>query len=128
MPDWQDLAGPLSDSFLFYSPRVIIDERSETIGYYCSSPESAATIREFVSLPCPDMGLSAMSIVASELPSTQEETLEIFAPVIGPIAKLAEKKIEADYIRFYRPRSSNMIKWLKTSVDLEFLENSFILQ
>jgi len=128
MLDWQDLVGPFSESFMFYHPRAIINERSETIGYYCSSPESSAKIREFVSLPCSDMALSAMSIVASELPCTQEESLEIFAPIIGPVASLAERKIDADFIRFYRPTSSNMIKWLKSSDHLRCIEHSFILQ
>jgi hypothetical protein len=128
MLDWQDLVGPLSESFMFFNPRVIINERTETIGYYCSSPENPGKIREFVSLPCSDMALSAMSIIASELPCTQEDSLEIFAPIIGPIANLAERKIDADFIRFYRPRSSNMIKWLNSSDRLGCLENSFILQ
>ncbi len=126
--DWSDLIGSLSSTFLFYKPQVILDIDNSIIGYFCSSPNDIGIIREFVSTDNPDLALKALSIVAEYFAGRGYQQFEIFSPDEGPISALAREILGADFIRYLRPRSSNMVKFFLKPEYLENLRYAFIYQ
>ena len=126
--DWQDLLGPLSSTFLFNNPSIILDHSNNIIAYFCATPNNPRAIREFITLPNPDSAITALSLIAHSAEYSDQERLEIFTPAKGPIWDAAANSIGADFLCFLRPQASNMIKWIsskKTPNDFHF---AFIFQ
>jgi hypothetical protein len=126
--DWMDMIGPLSSTFLFCTPYLILDESSKILGYYCASPDDRTTVREFVPSIRVGSAEAALAVIAKYLGTNESGYLEIFAPDKGPVRRLAESQIAADFIRYYRPSSSNMIKWLPSKLSFPKIDDSFIFQ
>ena len=125
--EWEDLVGPLSSTFLFYRPKVILDENRQLIAYFCTTPDSN-TVREFVSLPNTDSVATALSIIANSTDYFDQESIEIYSPSTGPLWETCKSSIGADFVCFLRPYSSNMIKWISNSKDFNDFGCEFILQ
>jgi predicted acetyltransferase len=126
--DWQDLIGPLRSTFLFHQPKLIKTEAGDIVGYYCSSPGNPAAIREFITLDDPKAVVAALSILSAEVNLAIHEQIEIFAGSGSVLNKVAAEYFEADFIRFFRPRSSNMVKSLSTRIPGEAHQEAFIFQ
>lgn len=126
--EWNDLLGPLSSTFVFNQPRLVLDENSSPIAYYCSTPGDASLIREFVPLIDSISALKALAIIANSVDQSHQEKVEIFSPASGPVWETAANSIGADFLCFLRPRSSNMIKWVSTTKPPNDIYWSFMLQ
>jgi predicted acetyltransferase len=124
---WKDLVGPLSNSFMFYKPSIVIDEKGDVAGYFCMSPCEEGLVREFV----PALTEGAARILLSGIGSLTGVhsgcKLEIFSPAAGPILELLGE-IKADFHRFYRPKAGNMLKSISEFNVLSLLRDSFIFQ
>ena len=109
---WNDLLGPLKNSFLFFMPRIVEDSFGQPYGYFCTSPDDPRTIREFV----PSARDQSVDIMLSVISRTWEFSkcshLSIFAPFQGPVLDCTSKRIQADHHILLRPDSSNMFKWV----------------
>jgi GNAT superfamily N-acetyltransferase len=125
---WQDLAGPLAQTFLFNEPQVIKDPSNRIVGYFSSTPGNQSEVREFMTVGDTDIVFSALRTIARRFTRTSDTHLALFSPDLGPLAKLARKKVAADFIRYLRPYSSNMIKWLKHGHERLELNDNFIFQ
>lgn len=126
--DWQDLLGPLSSTFLFNNPSVILDHSNNPIAYFCATPNNPRAIREFITLPNPDSAITALSLIAHSAEYSDHERLEIFTPAKGPIWDAAANNIGADFLCFLRPQASNMIKWISSKKAPDDFHSAFIFQ
>jgi len=126
--DWDDLLGPLSSTFLFSQPKVVLDDSCRPIAYFCNTPSNPSMIREFVSLQDSVSVISALAAIANSVEYYDQEKLEIFAPAKGPVWEAAASSLGADFLCFLRPKASNMIKWLSTTKLLNDFHCDFILQ
>jgi GNAT superfamily N-acetyltransferase len=126
--EWEDLFGPLSSTFLFNQPKVVLNEDDCPIAYFCNTPSNGSMIREFVPLLDSASVIAALAIIANSPEHSNEEKLEIFAPAYGPIWDAATNSIGADFLCFLRPKASNMIKWISTSKSINEFSCGFILQ
>ena len=111
-------------SYLFYKPKIVLDEKLKPVIYYCSTPNKADEIREFI--PCMNIKKleKGISLIFKE---HNIEKLEIFSNKNGIIYELALKK-GADFIEYIRPNGSNMIKLINKKIKLKEFESCFILQ
>ena len=125
--EWEDLIGPLSSTFLFYRPKVILDKNRQLIAYFCSTPDNN-TVREFVPLLDVDSATTALYVIANSTDYCDQETIEIYSPSAGPLWETSKNSIGADFVCFLRPYSSNMIKWISNSKDFYDFRCEFILQ
>ena len=126
--DWQDLLGPLSSTFLFNNPSIILDHSDNIIAYFCVTPNNPRAIREFIALPNPDSAITALSLIAHSAEYSDQERLEIFTPAKGPIWDAAANSIGADFLCFLRPQASHMIKWItKKETPIDF-HSAFIFR
>jgi hypothetical protein len=126
--EWEDLFGPLSSTFLFNQPKVVLNEDDCPIAYFCNTPSNGSMIREFVPLLDSASVIAALAIIANSTEHSNEERLEIFAPANGPIWQAAANNLGADFHCFLRPKASNMIKWTSTSKSINEFSCGFILQ
>jgi GNAT superfamily N-acetyltransferase len=126
--DWRDLIGPLSSTFLFYGPTILMNNSGDAVGYYCTSPDDPTVIREFVVMPSPADATVALAALARDLKSRHLQKIEIFASETGPVRTLAAQQIGADFLTFFRPQSSNMIKWLRHTRCAADFDRAFIFQ
>lgn len=126
--EWEDLLGPLSSTFLFNNPRMILDRDLRPIAYFCSTPGDCLTIREFVPLLDSASVISALSSIAYSVEHRASDVIEIFSPASGQIWEAAKDRIGADFLCFLRPHSSNMIKWISTAKSFDSFRCKFILQ
>jgi len=112
---WRDLLGSLNKTFLFYEPLLVYDQDDKVCGYFCTSPESGHTIREFV----PALGEDCVDVMLSYIKTMNEFSgenyLEIFSyySFNNPVFNTASRSYGADFCAYIRPNSSNMIKWLR---------------
>jgi hypothetical protein len=126
--DWIDLLTNLSSTFLFFDPQVIEDRNGTILGYFCTSPESHYSIREFVTSVDPRLAYLSLCSVASLQKMHGQRGFEIFAPDVGPVAEVANFTSGADFMRLVRPNGSNMIKILDNSIKLDEPQHYFIFQ
>lgn len=126
--DWQDLLGPLSSTFLFNNPRIILDHSNNIIAYFCATPNNPGAIREFIALPDPNSAITALSLIARSAYYSDQERLEIFTPAKGPIWDVAANSIGADFLCYLRPKASNMIKWISSKKMPNDFNFAFIFQ
>jgi len=126
--DWQDLFGPLSSTFLFYCPKLVLDQADKPIAYFCSTPNDVKAIREFIPALDSDSVTTALSLIANSPEYAHRDSIEIFAPAKGPIWNIANDRLGADFQCFIRPRSSNMLKWLSSSESRALFSCNFLLQ
>ncbi len=126
--DWQDLLGPLSSTFLFNNPSIILDHSNNAIAYFCATPSNSRAIREFITLPNPDSAITALSLIAHSAEYSDQERFEIFTPAKGPIWEAAANSIGADFLCFLRPQASNMIKWISSKKIPNDFHSAFIFQ
>lgn len=128
--EWADLFGPLSETFLFYHPMIILDQNGEIIGYFCTTPGNPMVIREVVLQPRTESTLAALGTLAEYVKTQGQRFFEIFTPARGVLFDLCVNNIGADFICFYRPRSSNMVKFSSFELVREWsiFNRSFILQ
>lgn len=112
---WSDLLGPLSSTFLFFRPRLILNKDDDVIAYFCTSPGDPSLIREFIPSLEPGSVETALGVIAKVPDFSAAATIEVFAPFRGPVLLEAYRNLEADFCCFLRPRSSNMVKWLSGS-------------
>jgi hypothetical protein len=126
--DWIDLLGPLAKSFLFYRPSLVFDAPGRAVGYFASTPNEPECVRELVFWPNLQSAKSMLEVM-SKLPAfANKSKLEIFAPLSSPLRNIAETSFSADFICYYRPYSSNMIKWLGNTLVNNKLFDRFIFQ
>ena len=125
---WEDLLGPLSSTFLFSHPKVILNNVGDPIAYFCSTPGDANVIREFVPIQDPQSVINALAIIANSEEHDDHEKLEIFAPAKGPVWDSAANSLGADFLCFLRPKASNMINWLSATKRANDFHCDFILQ
>lgn len=126
--EWRDLLGPLATTFLFNRPRIVLDGTNSPIAYYCSTPDDARTIREFVPNLDSNSVSTALALIADFAGYSQNENIEIFAPARGGVWNTAASSLGGDFLCFLRPRASNMIKWLNSSESCSEFDFSFLLQ
>jgi predicted acetyltransferase len=126
--EWEDLLGPLSSTFLFNNPKIILNENDIPIAYYCSSPKDATIIREFVPRLDSDAVRTALALIADSPEHAQQERIEIFTPAKGIIWKVAANSLGADFMCFLRPKASNMIKWISSTKSRKDFDCNFLLQ
>jgi predicted acetyltransferase len=126
--EWKDLLGPLSSTFLFYNPMVVLDDSGYILAYFCCTPNEPTIIREFVPRLSTELVVTALSVISNSPQFCTRENIEIYAPAKGPVWHAAAKRLGADYISFLRPRSSNMIKWISASKCIKNFHCEFILQ
>jgi hypothetical protein len=126
--EWIDLFYSLSSTFLFYQPRVITGADGRFIGYFCVSPTDQTQVREFAFVPSEENAFYACSAVANYVRELGASRLEIFSPANGPVYSLCFNTVGSDFICYFRPSSSNMIKWLSGSKVPRPMLESFIFQ
>ncbi len=125
---WKELIGPLSKTFLFYNPRLVLDESSKVLAYFTVAPSDTYSVREFIPVTDPALTERALAIVAAYIGEQGIDNFEIFAPYSGPIHIVSRLSTGADFYSFIRPKASNMIKWLTSSAQPNNIEESFIQQ
>lgn len=126
--EWDDLIGPLSTTFLFNQPRIILNDKDSPVAYFCSTPGNSGLIREFVPLPDQVSVITALAIIASHAEYCDQGKIEVFTPSTGPVWDAAAQTIGGDFLCFLRPKSSNMIKWISKFRTMADYRCSFILQ
>jgi GNAT superfamily N-acetyltransferase len=126
--EWEDLLGPLSSTFLFNDPKVVLNKNRHPIAYFCSTPGNSFTIREFVPHLDSASVITALSSIAHSFEYGASDVVEIFSPASGPVWEVAKNRIGADYMCFLRPNSSNMIKWISKAKSFNDYRCEFILQ
>jgi GNAT superfamily N-acetyltransferase len=106
--NWEDLIGPLSNTFIFHCPRVILNGE-RMIAYFTTCPSNPSVIREFVCDIDREGILMALSTLASYLQSTGAEIMEIFSPDRGALSRTINRFLSCDFLRLIRQDSSNMV-------------------
>jgi GNAT superfamily N-acetyltransferase len=113
--DWEDLLGPLSRTFLFHRPSIVLSPDGVPAGYFCTSPDNNLVIREFVTGKNIEDATICLNAVSDLYKKEKLEKFEIFSPDSGPVANACSKILGGDFIRYLRPDSSNLIKSLVAS-------------
>jgi len=126
--EWEDLLGPLSTTFLFNQPKLVLNNDGFPIAYFCNTPGKASMIREFVPLQDSESVINALATIADSVEYSDQEQIEIFAPANGPVWEAAATSIGADFLCFLRPKASNMIKWLSATKLADDFQCNFLLQ
>jgi len=126
--EWEDLLGPLSTTFLFNQPKVVWNNNSCPVAYFCNTPGNASMIREFVPLQDSKSVINALATIANSVEYSDQEQIEIFAPAKGPVWEAAANTLGADFLCYLRPKASNMIKWLSATKLANDFHCDFILQ
>ena len=126
--DWNDLLESLSTTFLFHSPKIVLDKTNTPLAYFCSTPKHPQIIREFVPQIDYKSVCTSLSLIANTPEYSQLNQIEIFAPSRGPVWHAAANILGADFFCFLRPNASNMVKWLQNSNLSKHFDYNFLFQ
>jgi GNAT superfamily N-acetyltransferase len=125
---WADFFGSLSSTFLFHKPIVILNGKSRCVGYFCTSPTDPTQIKEVAFEPDQENALLVLTALSKYTKNLGSSNLEIYAPAHGSLYEMCLNGIESEFVCYFRPSSSNMIRQLCERKLPQPLLESFIFQ
>lgn len=126
--DWSDLVGPLSKSFLFYDPHVVLNSSNEPAGYFCYLPGVQCEFREVTmgsSLQDTLVTINALMWLAR---ADGRDKVEVFSSYSGPLRVLSTCYYSSQFIASFSPNRGPLVLGLSNRFCLSRYQESFVLQ